>query len=373
MYSSLALGGALFLFFIIIEYILKGYAFFRTGMMTVGLVTLIGSGLFFMISKPRPGNKFYRVTVVKLLALLALSVIAIVDHYSVLETSIAFIIYLLVVYLFIPNLFINSVVLGLAASLIFFYLTLRIENQPSRTYLWISMLLIHIFSARFSNNLHTLRRREFAELMREFEAKIQLNLEIQRRRNLESELRRLAMTDPLTGAATRHHFREIIENQINLANRFNLSFHLLLMDMDGFKQINDRFGHLVGDEVLMATGEICRGILRKNDILCRYGGDEFAFMIPDENTDDVIELSSRICAAIEERGKITLRPITVSIGIVKYEPSMNHIRDLIAGADLALYRAKKAGKNRAMLHIPDLDPSTIETSRSNYDLSLDAG
>jgi diguanylate cyclase (GGDEF)-like protein len=164
------------------------------------------------------------------------------------------------------------------------------------------------------------------------------------------ELRLYAETDELTGLANRRALFAAMEQETAQARRKGDGFGLILIDVDYFKQINDSFGHFVGDLVLKAAARSIEQCLRQGDIFSRFGGDEFAILLPGTGRKGAIEVAERICAkiagdAFEVEGKIV--PVTVSIGASSYSPERAADRaQLIREADKALYRAKALGRNR---------------------------
>lgn len=164
----------------------------------------------------------------------------------------------------------------------------------------------------------------------------------------EAELDALATTDGLTGALNRQGFIERGEDELHRAERYTSTVSLLMMDVDHFKTINDSFGYAAGDDVLKAVVEACNGCLRKSDLLCRYGGEEFAVLSPNTGIDGAERLAERIREAMAdllvpfEGAYIAL---TVSIGVVRKRPDET-LDDLFCRADKLLDRAKQDGRNR---------------------------
>ena len=162
-----------------------------------------------------------------------------------------------------------------------------------------------------------------------------------------------ARTDALTGLSNRRHFEVALEAEIGRSHRFGSDVGLVMMDLDGFKPINDLHGHQEGDRVLCAVAAVLKGITRDVDELARYGGDEVAIILPETDTSGAELLAERVRAAVEalevERsGDGPPLKLTASFGAASL-PETAHDRDsLVAAADAALYRAKRAGGNRVV-------------------------
>ncbi len=170
---------------------------------------------------------------------------------------------------------------------------------------------------------------------------------------LELETQRLseeASTDPLTGLANRRLFEEFLDEQFRIARRYDRNLSLLVLDIDYFKEVNDRHGHRVGDEVLVRLAEAIRSVIRDADLGVRFGGDEFAVVLPDTDIEGAAEAGERIRAAIERlkinAGFLKSVKVTVSVGGAAVEggrPASGGL--LLESADQALYKAKELGRN----------------------------
>ena len=160
----------------------------------------------------------------------------------------------------------------------------------------------------------------------------------------------LAMTDPLTGAYNRRAFIEMGERVLAHAARTKVQASMLMIDIDHFKAINDRHGHLSGDEVLKAMAATVQTCLRKEDLLMRYGGEEFCVLLPATGSDGALVLAERIRADVARqpvRVKDDDISITISIGVATLGALAGaDLGVLFAGSDKALYAAKNAGRNR---------------------------
>lgn len=155
----------------------------------------------------------------------------------------------------------------------------------------------------------------------------------------------LSVTDGLTGLYNRRAFDDKLAEEFERARRYRLPLSLLLIDVDNFKQFNDAMGHTEGDELLCSVAAMLKENARANDITARYGGDEFAVILPNTDSKVALHLAERLRS--NARG-LCLRPFqtTLSIGVAALLPHMQAGRELIVSADTALYSAKRCGRNR---------------------------
>ena len=166
-----------------------------------------------------------------------------------------------------------------------------------------------------------------------------------------AEAREQSIRDSLTGAYNHRHFQEVLQRELGRAERVGRPLAVLMLDIDDFKSINDRFGHPVGDAILQGiVGEIRNEVRGDMDLLARYGGDEFALVLPETPMSEAVLVAERVRRRVDERlfrmpdsGQI-LRA-TVSIGLAAYPEDAAEKRNLVEKADAALYRAKHGGKN----------------------------
>ena len=158
-----------------------------------------------------------------------------------------------------------------------------------------------------------------------------------------------AAIDPLTGLFNRRHFLSRLEEEVQRARRQRSPLAVMMLDVDDFKQLNDRLGHPVGDAVLREVGDVLRRSVRLFDVCARQGGDEFAILMPGSSPEDSRQIAERIRAGIEDSrpsaasGSDDVR-LAASIGIAAFANTT--AEDLMDRADRALYAAKRLGKNR---------------------------
>lgn len=145
-----------------------------------------------------------------------------------------------------------------------------------------------------------------------------------------------SLTDPLTGLHDRASLADQIESAVERGERYAQRFSLVLIDLDGFKEINDRLGHTAGDMILRDFARSLRGVVRGSDVAARIGGDEFAVLVADADPSEAEAVASRTRSALEDRGV----PVGFSYGVATYPQDGREASDLFAAADTRLYEAK---------------------------------
>ena len=167
-------------------------------------------------------------------------------------------------------------------------------------------------------------------------------------KSLEDSLRTLATTDGLTGALTRAHFFELAHAELASATKAGRRLAVAMVDVDHFKAVNDSHGHQAGDEVLQLLGGLVRGVLRRSDLFARYGGEELILLLPDASGDEAVAAMERLREAVQRAelavGAARVR-VTVSVGVAEAVPG-EELAALVKRADVALYAAKRAGRDR---------------------------
>lgn len=174
--------------------------------------------------------------------------------------------------------------------------------------------------------------------------------DITARKLMEEELTRQAHIDYLTGVFNRRHFMERAEQELHRAHRYGTPLSLFMLDIDHFKNINDRYGHKVGDEVLMALATVSQSTLRDVDLLGRLGGEEFAILLPETTQEEALEVAERLRQTLSAT-QVPLEeglPVqfAVSIGVAALADPTDNLDVLLNRADQGLYAAKNTGRNR---------------------------
>jgi len=170
---------------------------------------------------------------------------------------------------------------------------------------------------------------------------------------LYDETKHLSITDGLTKLYNNRYFKDIFEKEFERVKRFKKNLSLILVDIDHFKSINDNYGHLQGDSVLMEIGYILKQSVRKVDIVARYGGEEFAVLAIDTDIDNTCTLAEKIRKQIEFHSfKTENHPlkVTISLGVASISKDVSNYLDLIKRADNSLYKAKEGGRNRVCVY-----------------------
>lgn len=170
---------------------------------------------------------------------------------------------------------------------------------------------------------------------------------------LYQKVQELAITDTLTGTFTRRYYMERFNEEIIRSKKFNLKFSFLMVDIDHFKDFNDRYGHLVGDAILREVSKTIKENIRQIDSVGRYGGEEFIIILTETDKNGARFAAERIRQSMEAR-RIKVYDeelkVTISIGISTHPEDAQELPSLIEKADRALYRAKQSGRNRVCVH-----------------------
>lgn len=177
------------------------------------------------------------------------------------------------------------------------------------------------------------------------QARVKTHVTIKQQRD---KLVSMAMYDQLTHLYNRYYLFDIGAKKISEAIRHQKCLSVLLLDVDHFKQINDTHGHLVGDQVLIAMGDVIHDITRKEDVAARFGGEEFVVILNNCSLEEAEKKAAKLCVAVAQKPMAGVN-VTCSIGVASLVSSADDMNSIINRADAAMYRAKKSGRNRVML------------------------
>jgi diguanylate cyclase (GGDEF)-like protein/PAS domain S-box-containing protein len=173
-------------------------------------------------------------------------------------------------------------------------------------------------------------------------------VDISDRKKLERQLEQLARTDELTGLRNRRRGHQLLEREFQRSRRSGAPFSLVLLDIDHFKEVNDRFGHDAGDRVLADIARLLRNRLRGTDVAARWGGEEFALILPGAGREDARGVAEELLARMREIRTPDGAGVSASFGVVD-GPRDESVTDMIRRADRMMYRAKRAGRARVEL------------------------
>lgn len=193
----------------------------------------------------------------------------------------------------------------------------------------------------------------FEELLLRLKRVLRERALTQERTQMLEKLRELAITDDLTKLYNSRHFYHQLENEIQRYNRYQRSLSLLLIDVDHFKEFNDTYGHLEGDQVLFQIAKLIKSCLRTMDTAYRYGGEEFTVILPETTCDAAMAVSERINEVVKNDlfNGDDKKDMSVSIGVTEYLPG-ELVTEFVRRADKAMYMAKEGGRNRTSLLLP---------------------
>lgn len=241
------------------------------------------------------------------------------------ELAMGFLIIDLVCFL-LPNRWIYSLVFAVGVAVMFLLVTsLYMEDMPPHQPFGVIVYFVFVvvFGGMFSRSLHVQRRMHFYR---------------------ERQLEHLSNTDRLTGVYNRQKFDEVFTGWLSRTDE-EAGFSVIMFDLDRFKKLNDTYGHLFGDEVLVASVDAVRGAIRSRDILARWGGEEFMILLPATPLDAAVNLAERLRSTIEQ---IPFAPdvhVTASFGVIQRQPG-DTTDTMITRVDACMYRAKAEGRNR---------------------------
>jgi diguanylate cyclase (GGDEF)-like protein len=176
-----------------------------------------------------------------------------------------------------------------------------------------------------------------------------------------NRMQRDALFDVVTRLRNHRYFQVRLREELSRAKRHSRPTSLLLLDLDNFKRVNDAYGHAVGDMVLRQVGQVLMDNARGADVVCRYGGEELAVILPETPVGDAFQVAERLRQAVENRPDERGAKVTMSAGVASFPDHASDADGLIAVADAAMYRAKRAGKNQVALGEPWQPAKPVET------------
>lgn len=195
-----------------------------------------------------------------------------------------------------------------------------------------------------------------------------INETVARLRGQTEQMSQLALTDPLTGLSNRRHLIQQLDREFTRAKRYQRPLSLVYLDLDGFKSMNDRFGHIFGDEILAGVALQMRAVLRSADMLARIGGDEFAVLLPETALPGALRVAEKLrksLTAYSRRLGPALPTLTFCAGVAQLQEDDQSIDDLLGRADKAQYRAKDSGKDSIEPQPRDEDLPLFNLSKSD--------
>lgn len=199
------------------------------------------------------------------------------------------------------------------------------------------------------SNFYDLRISHLSDRKKRAVGRILSFRDITKQKQMEAQLKYYATTDSLTGILNRRHFNHMAEIELHRCIRYNNPLSLCMIDIDHFKNVNDNYGHDIGDLVMKEMVKVCQQILREADLFSRWGGEEFVLLLPETDLESASEVAERLRSSIEKTvvetsgGKLS---ITISIGVVQVETTSTALEEGLKNADMAMYHAKGSGRNR---------------------------
>ena len=303
-------------------------------------------------------------TMVESLALAGFLSITLLRPYESGWHGMSLMVMLLGLYVFIPNRFLLATLVAVTSTLVFVWLLVQHFQPPANYILTLSLLLaaINMFGILTAHRISRLKREEYRDATTLRLANTRLSREIETRQRLEAELRELALRDHLTGISNRRHFFDLADQAFARARESGEPLALLIVDIDYFKQINDTYGHVHGDEVLKVLVQVCRAALGDVEMLARLGGEEFVMLLPNTDLNAATTRAERLRAEVQRtpvRFHETSLYFTISLGVAQWQPEES-LLILMRRADEALYAAKYNGRNRIETASPHVRWGALE-------------
>ena len=332
----------IFLLFIIPDYFLIQDPTRLTVISLIRILFLLLSILYFIRIQYMPRYLYVFSTIYELIGIILFwGLLLFYEHPDVVIHQQGLIVIILAIFFIIPNRFFIRVLISLLTTIGFFYIALLRNLFSMSSYSWgllVFSIFIIIFCALTTRRLNRLQRIQF---------------------QTTQELRRISTIDSLTDTYNRMKFDEEIDKEISRSQRYLLPLSGIMFDLDNFKEINDKFGHLEGDKVLKKVSLLVSKIIRENDLLFRWGGEEFIILLPNTSHDSAIQLSYRIQDYIRNDKFASIGRLTCSFGVtsLKEDDTANSFTNRL---DQLQYQAKKNGKDRVVSDLPDKNLSLFE-------------
>lgn len=365
------IAAVLYLAFSITDFLLVG-AGEAYAVMLVTHLLVTGCGLLFALT----AHRYWRLLVdgitpslVVGLAMLGFLSITLLRPFEAGWHGMSMMVLVLGTYLLIPNRFVPVLLLSVTGSLAFILLMAEHFELPLGDLLMMVLLflVLNLFGAVTAFRLSWLTREGFRDVQVLRHANQRLVAEVSTHKQLEQELIAHVHHDELTGVTNRRRFQEVARQRMREAEATGQALSLLMLDVDYFKQINDTYGHLRGDEVLKALARICQDHMNDEEVLARMGGEEFAVLLPGIPLDGGRRLAEQIRSSVWQSPVSLLDTtihITVSVGVVQWRAGES-LAEWLRRADRALQTAKYNGRNRVEAGSPDEDLSTSAPSPQN--------
>ncbi len=332
----------------------EGIAFYR--LMAARTVTFLIAMISILFTLPSDGyRQIQKIIFLYFLAICFSECLELISKPELGRESIPFLLFILISYfVFFNGKMVYLVSAGLIGTLSYGFILFRLfPSDPAHiSTVLMTYAFVMILSVYYTRNINRARRMEFYAVNELKESNSRLQKEIDSRKAAEEKLKTLSFTDELTGLFNRRHFSDTAEKEISRTCRSAHPLSLLFMDVDHFKKVNDNYGHDSGDAVLKELARILKSATREIDVSCRFGGEEFAVLLPETDTDAALIIAERLRRNIADRiisykGKSL--SITVSIGVSGLIKEDN-LEQLLKRADQSLYEAKSNGRNRSVLN-----------------------
>jgi diguanylate cyclase (GGDEF)-like protein len=319
--------GAIYMMFLISDYFaIKNPFSFMTILIVRTLFIVMSVVIYLAAKKINDYTKLaYLITVYEILAIIGFLVI--IEHYESLTLLLFFSVMAMTLAIYIiPNKLIFSQIISVLLSLSFFiFYAKHIEGIEASVLLkmvaYNFIIIIYCNIGAYLTNYY--KRKQFID---------------------SRELLRVSITDSLTGIYNRGKFNEEINKWIDYCNRYENPLSLVMLDIDDFKRVNDCYGHLIGDSVIQNIASTIKKAIRNTDIFARWGGEEFAILLPNTDIHQTMEMMERVRICIQNNKYNIVENITCSFGLVKLRKNEN-AESLLQRVDKLLYIAKDAGKN----------------------------